>query len=168
MKFFLFPIVLFFVITSSIAQSITQLAFNNGGGYSATMEWSIGESVSIASFSSGKFNLNTGVLQPISNLVIDVIDIVPSLSEDQVTIGPNPTSNHLYVKTRFGQAGKINLKIHDLRATLIYSDELDLSLGLYNKDIQLQGFASGTYFLTIYFKPVLGTPKRETYKIIKL
>lgn len=168
MKFSLFPILLFFIISSSSAQSITPIAFNNGGGYSATMEWSIGESVSVASFSSGKFNLNKGFLQPVSNLVIDVVDIVPSLSGDQVTIGQNPTSNHLYVKTKFGQAGKINLKINDLRATQIYSDQLDLSLGIYNKDIQLQGFAAGTYFLTIYFKPIIGNPKMETYKIIKL
>ena len=93
------------------------------------------------------------------SIPIDVVDIVPSLSGDQVTIGQNPTSNHLYVKTKFGQAGKINLKINDLRATQIYSDQLDLSLGIYNKDIQLQGFAAGTYFLTIYFKPIIGPMK---------
>ena len=46
--------ILFFLLLSSSsflsAQSITPYALNNGGGYSTSMEWNIGESVSIANF----------------------------------------------------------------------------------------------------------------------
>jgi hypothetical protein len=44
------------------SQSITPYALNNGGGYSSTMEWSMGESVSIANFIALAYSLNTGGL----------------------------------------------------------------------------------------------------------
>lgn len=159
---------LFFINYFSIAQKITPFTFNNGGGYSSRMEWSLGESVSIASFNSGSFKLNTGVLQPMSNVVTSVIEYSPDVIVDQVSIGPNPTSNHLYVKTRFLQPGKITIQINDSRAMVVFTDELERSSGIYEKDIQLQGLASGNYYLRIYFHPIIGSPKMGIYKIIKL
>ena len=70
-------------------QSITPSTINNGGGFSTTLEWSIGESASIANFTSATHLLNTGVLQPIT------IENKPGNNGNSsdlsivVTIGPN-------------------------------------------------------------------------------
>ena len=53
----------------SFAQSITPHAMNNGGGYSSSMEWNLGESVSVANFITSGYSLNTGVLQPMTSIV---------------------------------------------------------------------------------------------------
>jgi hypothetical protein len=80
-------------------QSITPSTINNGGGFSTTLEWSIGESASISNFTSATHFLNTGVLQPItienksgSNGNNSDLGIV-------VTIGPNPTNDLVHLKT---------------------------------------------------------------------
>ena len=165
----LLTLLITFIFNTHIkAQRITPLTFNNGGGYSSTMEWSLGESVSIASFSSGTFKLNTGVLQPLSNAVTAISNFGPDIFADQVSIGPNPTSNHLYIKAKFLQPGKVTIQINDSRSAVVFTEELERSTGIYEKDIQLQGFASGNYYLRIYFKPILGTPNMGIYKIIKL
>ena len=51
------------------AQSITPFTINNGGGFATAMEWSIGESVSIANFVTATYSLNTGVLQPTTSKI---------------------------------------------------------------------------------------------------
>jgi hypothetical protein len=65
----IFIVISLFAIKSN-AQSINLYTLNNGGGYNTTtMEWSIGESASIAHFMTSGYILNTGVLQPMTNLV---------------------------------------------------------------------------------------------------
>jgi hypothetical protein len=63
--------------------------FNNGGGFNNTSEWSIGESVSVANFISNGYTLNTGVLQPMTNILTGINDYGPVVFGDQITIGPN-------------------------------------------------------------------------------
>ena len=89
------------------AQAITPYALNNGGGSGATMEWSIGESVSIAHFAAANYFLNTGALQPMTSIVTAINEYGPSVFGSQITIGPNPTSNLLHIKARFNQAGNL-------------------------------------------------------------
>jgi hypothetical protein len=83
----------FFIGTKISAQSISIYTFNNGGGFSNTIEWSIGESVSITNFISNGFTLSTGVLQPISSTLTGINELGSSVFGDQITIGPNPTFN---------------------------------------------------------------------------
>jgi len=62
---------LFSLLTNNniYSQTITPHALNNGGGNSSSMEWSMGESVSIANFIASGYSLNTGVLQPMTSIV---------------------------------------------------------------------------------------------------
>ena len=62
-KFLFFLLLVAFKVRS---QTMTPNTINNGGGYSSTMEWSMGESVSIANFIASGYSLNTGVLQPMN------------------------------------------------------------------------------------------------------
>ena len=88
--FFLFNLLTINIIHS---QTITPYTLSNGGGSSATMEWSLGESVSIANFIASGYSLNTGVLQPMTSIVTAINEYGPAVFGTQITIGPNPTSN---------------------------------------------------------------------------
>jgi hypothetical protein len=92
---------IFLLGIKSDAQSINLYTLNNGGGYNNTMEWSIGESSSIAHFLTAGYILNTGVLQPMTNVVTAINEYGPVVFGPEITVGPIPTSNLLYVKANF-------------------------------------------------------------------
>ena len=67
-------------------QAITPYALNNGGGSSSFMEWSITESVSVNSFIGPGFSLNTGVLQPNTNVVTSINEYGPLVFGSQIQL----------------------------------------------------------------------------------
>ena len=154
--------------TKSYAQSISPYALNNGGGYSSTMEWSLGESVSIANFIASGYSLNTGVLQPMTSIVTAINEYGPAVFGNQITIGPNPTSNLLHIKARFNQAGNLSLQLIDAKSSIIFIQDAGTIFRSYDKDILMENYPSGIFYMKVYFKPSIGIAKTGIYKIIKL
>lgn len=150
------------------AQSITPYAFNNGGGYFSAMEWSIGESVSIANFLASGYSLNTGVLQPMTSIVTAINEYGPAVFGTQITIGPNPTSNLLHIKARFNQAGSLSFQLIDAKSTIVFTQEAGIIFSSYEKDILMENYPSGIFYMKVYFRPSVGNNKTGIYKIIKL
>lgn len=153
--------------TKMNAQSIRLYTFNNGGGSSSTMEWSIGESASIAYFTSTVYTLNTGVLQPLIGNVTS-IPFGPAVFGNQITIGPNPTSNILKIKTMFYESGNLSFQILDSKSTLVFNQDAGFIFNSYEKEFILNDLPSGLFYVRIYFKPKSGIAKTGIYKIIKL
>ena len=150
-------------------QSITPYTINNGGGSSSSMEWSIGESVSIANFiSSSGYSLNTGALQPMTNIVTAINEYGPTVFGNQITIGPNPTTNLLHVKARFNQIGTLSLQLLDSKLTQISTVEAGTIYSTFEKDLIMANYPSGFFYMRVYFKPITGNAKTGIYKIIKL
>ena len=156
------------ILGNIYGQSITPYALNNGGGYSSTMEWSIGESVSIANFITSGYSLNTGVLQPMTSIVTAINEYGPAVFGSQITIGPNPTINLLHIKARFDQAGTLSLQLLDSKSAQIFTQEVGTIFSTYEKDILMETYPSGVFYMRVYFKPVIGAAKTGIYKIIKL
>jgi len=156
------------ILGNVYGQSITPYALNNGGGYSSTMEWSIGESVSIANFITSGYSLNTGVLQPMTSIVTAINEYGPAVFGSQITIGPNPTINLLHIKARFNQAGTLSLQLLDSKSAQIFTQEVGTIFSAYEKDILMETYPSGVFYMRVYFKPVTGAAKTGIYKIIKL
>jgi len=156
------------ILGNVYGQSITPYALNNGGGYSSTMEWSIGESVSIANFITSGYSLNTGVLQPMTSIVTAINEYGPAVFGSQITIGPNPTINLLHIKARFNQAGKLSLQLLDSKSAQIFTQEVGTIFSTYEEDILMETYPSGVFYMRVYFKPVTGAAKTGIYKIIKL
>ena len=154
--------------TKSYAQSISPYALNNGGGYSSTMEWSLGESVSIANFIASGNSLNTGVLQPMTSIVTAINEYGPAVFGTQITIGPNPTSNLLHIKARFNQVGSLSLQLIDAKSAIVFTQEAGTIFSSYDKDILMENYPSGVFYMRVYFKPSNGNTKTGIYKIIKL
>jgi hypothetical protein len=154
--------------TEAKAQSISPYTFNNGGGYFSAMEWSIGESVSIANFLASGYSLNTGVLQPMTNIVTAINEYGPAVFGTQITIGPNPTSNILHIKARFNQAGSLSFQLIDAKSTIMFTQEAGTIFSSYEKDIFMENYPSGVFYMKVFFKPSTGNTKTGIYKIIKL
>ena len=154
--------------TKSYGQIITPYALNNGGGYSSSMEWSLGESVSIANFIASGYSLNTGVLQPMTNIVTFINEYGPSVFGSQITIGPNPTTNLLHIKARFNQAGSLSFQLIDAKSAIVFTQEAGTIFSSYEKDILMENYPSGVFYMKVYFKPSNGNTKTGIYKIIKL
>ena len=163
--FFLFSLLTVNIIHS---QTITPYAINNGGGYSSTMEWSLGESVSIANFIASGYTLNTGVLQPMTSIVTAINEYGPAVFGTQITIGPNPTFNLLHIKARFNQVGSLSLQLIDAKSSIMFTQDAGTIFSSYDKDILMDNYPSGIFYMKVYFKPITGIAKTGIYKIIKL
>ena len=165
------PILAFFYFVipfQLIAQSISPFTLNNGGGSTQYLEWSITESVSVASFIVPGFSINTGVLQPMTNVVTGINEFGPTVFGSQITMGPIPTNHILHLKTRFTEAGKLSIQIIDAKSIIILSHEAGIIFGRYEKDISLEEYPSGVFYMKVFFKPITGNTKTGIYKIIKL
>ena len=158
---FLFP-------PTTNAQTLGPYAFNSGGGYSNTTEWSIGESVSIAHFISFGYSLNTGLLQPITTLTTGIEDYGPMVFGDKIIMGPNPTSKVLRIKASFNEAGEISFQMFDSKSNNVLSYNGGNIFSTYEKDLYLENLPSGSYYMRVSFKPSIGKTKMGIYKIIKL
>lgn len=164
--------ILFFLLLISTsflsAQSITPYALNNGGGYSTSMEWNIGESVSIANFIASGYSLNTGGLQPMTTIVTFINEYGPAVFGTQITIGPNPTSNLLHIKARFNEIGNLSFQLIDSKSSIIHTQEVGMIYSSYEKDILMEKYPSGVFYIKIIFKSIAGNLKTGVYKVIKL
>ena len=164
-SFFLF-ISLF--VNNLYSQSITPYTLSNGGGSSINMEWSLGESVSIANFIASGYSLNTGVLQPMTSIVTAINEYGPVVFGKQITIGPNPTTNLLHIKARFNELGNLSFQLLDAKSTIVFTQEAGAIFSSYEKDILMENYPSGVFYMKVYFKPSNGIAKTGIYKIIKL
>jgi hypothetical protein len=149
-------------------QVISPNTLNNGGGYSSSMEWSIGESVSITNFIASGYSLNTGGLQPMTSIVTAINEYGPSVFGSQINIGPNPTSNLLHIKARFNQVGTLSFQLIDAKSAIVFTQEAGTIFSSYEKDIFMENYPSGVFYMKVYFKPSNGNTKTGIYKIIKL
>jgi hypothetical protein len=150
------------------SQSIAPFTLNNGGGNSSTMEWSMMESVSIANFTGTGYILNTGVLQPLTNIITAINEYGPSVFGNQITIGPNPTTNLLHIKARLNQVGNLTFQLLDARSALVLTLEAGTIYSSYEKDILMEQYPAGVFYMRVYFKPINGSAKTGIYKIVKL
>ena len=124
---------------------------NNGGGYSNNIEWSISEYLSIANYTVPGYSLNTGVLQPMSNVVTSISEYGPMVFGNQISIGPNPTTNLLRIKANFNQVGSLAIQLSDVNSTQIFNQDAGIIFSDYNN-----------------YVPINGKAKTGIYKIIKL
>jgi hypothetical protein len=149
-------------------QAITPYTLNNGGGSSSFLEWSLTESVSVASFIAPGYSLNTGVLQPNTNVVTSINEYGPLVFGNQIIIGPNPTSNLLHIKARFNQVGSLSIQLIDAKSAIVFTQEAGTIFSSYEKDVLMENYPSGIFYMKVFFKPITGIAKTGIYKIIKL
>jgi hypothetical protein len=167
-RFNLLVLIYFTILSRTNAQSINPATFNNGGGFVGGYEWSIGESVSIGSFSANSILLTTGVLQPLSNVVTSINEYGPFVFGQQISIGPNPASNYIDFKANFSQIGHLSFQLLDAKSKVFIHKEQGSVFSTFQTRLQLEEYASGMYYIKVFFKPISGILQTGVYKIIKL
>ena len=150
------------------AQSITPNTLNNGGGSAGSMDWNMGESVSISHFATTNYFLNTGMLQPLTTVVTAINEYGPAVYGNQITIAPNPTTYLVHFKGNFTQAGKLLIQVIDAKSSVILTLDAGTIISSYEKDIFMDSYPSGIFYIKVFFKPANGLAKTGIYKIIKL
>ncbi len=150
------------------AQSITPFTLNNGGGSVPSMEWSMGESVSITNFSAPGFFLNTGVLQPLSSVVTSIFENNTTAFSNELSVGPIPTMNMVHVRARFKQIGSMSLQVLDVKSNLLKINESGGLTSNFDIELSLDAYPAGIYYIRVYFKPIYGAIQSGIYKIIKI
>lgn len=167
-KFSIIILATFLFPSTTNAQTLSPYAFNSGGGYSNTTQWSIGESVSIAHFTSFGYSLNTGVLQPTTNITTAIEEYGPVVFGDKIIMGPNPTSKLIRIKASFNEVGSISFQMFDSKSNNVLSYNGGTIFSKYEKDLYLENLPAGAYYMRVNFKPNIGKAKTGVYKIIKL
>ena len=160
------------IVSNLFAESMIRHAFNNGGGFlssnASNLEWSMGESVSIASFVSSEYALNTGVLQPPKSIVHAINEYGPNVFASQIPIRPNPATNLLHIKGSFNELGTLSFQLTDAKSVIVLAQEIGTMLNYFEKNILMDQSVSGVDYLKVFFKPIGGTHKTGLYKIITL
>ena len=175
MNFYSYRTIWYFFISCSFcfttklySQSITPYTFNNGGGSASSIEWSIGESVSIANFTTPNYLFNTGLLQPLTNVVTSINDYGPVVFGHQITISPNPTTELVHLKGQFNQMGRLSFQVIDSKSSVLLTHEAGTNIISYEKDIFMDHYPSGIFYIKVIFKPNYGIIKTGVFKIVKL
>jgi len=164
---------LLFIALHLDAQSITPFTVNVAGftvqnsGYTLTI--STGETISITNFTSPNgVSLNSGFLQNNPPIVTSINDVYSKIGTDEVIIIPNPTKFKSNMYINFKQSGTFQFQIIDVASKLLYRSSSTIYFNNKVTNIDLTTYTSGVYYIQLLFKPIDGSIKSGTYKIIKL
>jgi hypothetical protein len=64
--------------------------------------------------------------------------------------------------------GNLSLQLLDANSAIVFTQEAGTISSSYEKDISMESYPSGIFYMKIYFKPIAGIAKKGIYKIIKL
>lgn len=164
-------LVCFFLISIALtgfSQSLSPFTLNMGGGFSSSLEWSIGESVSVANFVQSNYQLNTGVLQPQANLITALSDFSTSQFSTQIRLGPNPVLSVVNMDVDLIESGSLSFDLYDLAGIKIMHQEAGVVFGNYSTKILMENYLRGTYIIRLLFKPINSEPQTAFFKLVKL
>ena len=64
--------------------------------------------------------------------------------------------------------GSLTIQLSDVNSTQIFNHDAGIIFSDYNKDILMNNYASGIFYLKMSYVPINGKAKTGVYKIIKL
>lgn len=144
-----------------LAQSTLNAA---GGGATIggnSYDYSVGEMAVVSTASTATLVVTQGLLQPqpatpdaTSNLII---------SENQLSIYPNPTTAILNLQPQFTTGGILSIQLVDMNGRMIQKKEIKLANGSETQKLDISSYATGNYLLNVQFEN-----HRNTYKIQKI
>jgi hypothetical protein len=103
-----------------------------------------------------------------TSIVTAINEYGPAVYGNQITIGPNPTTNLVHFKGQFMQSGKLSIQVMDAKSSVLLIHEAGTIISNYERDIFMDSYPSGIFYIKVFFKPTKGLAKTGIYKIIKL
>jgi hypothetical protein len=167
---FCYLIACFCAVGQSPMPSVVNAAGGSWKNGSAVYEWSIGELALVNEMQSADDNIiiTNGFLQTYAGPG-KKDSIAKPFTGKEIHILPNPTKGKLQVNFALTEPGRLKLAMCDELGFIIYKKELFVSGAPVTEIINMEGFASGNYFLVMEMLPGHGNTKRQqSFKIIKI
>lgn len=149
--FRLYTFLLFFSFLSSSAQSISPVTINVGGSVSKTLDYSVGETASIAYFqSSNQISLSSGFIQSYTPLVTGIVNQVLEAGEE-FALFPNPATDYIRLKGALSQPGFIEFHLIDQQGRILDTYPATYYINYLEKEINISHLQGGTYFIRLIY-----------------
>lgn len=162
-SFILFLIILGFVPYGISAQS----TLNTSGGSKVlsvgVFDYSIGEMMVVSTQNNADITVTQGLLQ-VESSSLGISEEI--LSDRDLTVFPNPTTDVLYIKPSLEGSGELLVELFDLQGRRISQRSFYLRTGLEKQKIDLSYLQEATYMLSVKFVHAQKS-YRQTYKIVK-
>ncbi|WP_127129678.1 hypothetical protein [Pseudoflavitalea rhizosphaerae] len=155
------------------AQTFSPQVINSSGqaGKKAIFyfDWSVGELALITTMQNAdsSFMLTNGFLQPGTAGKKPGGGIGSALSNDEVTLHPNPTADNLYVTVMPKDKGQVKIYLFNQKAGLIYH-KIFPSTSAVAVTIPMASQINGLYTLRIELYPENGEPRKSSYPVLKI
>ena len=148
-------ILLFSILSNLQAQETVSIAGGEASGDGGSASYTIGQTVYTTHQGTDGNSVAQGVQQPVEiSTVLGINEITINL---KVSVYPNPTTNHLTLKTE--KIEELTVLLYDLQGKLIESKKVTTK----TSTIKLEKLAAATYFL----KVVKNNKPIRIFKIIK-
>lgn len=163
-----FFFLLFISVLRAPAQSISPSIINVGGVTSKTLDYSIGESASVAFFQiTNKFSLSSGFIQSFTPLVTGIVNRVFEEGEKMV-LAPNPATNYVRLKGGLAKPGFVEFHLIDLQGRYLDTYSRTYYINYIDKEINTSQLLGGTYFIQLIYSSSDGIKQALSLKFIKI
>jgi hypothetical protein len=159
---------LFLACFSASAQSISPFTINVGGASAKTLDYSIGESASIAYFqNSSQLSLSTGFIQSFTPLVTGIINQVFEEGEG-LTLSPNPASERIHLKGVLSRPGFFEFHLIDAQGRILETYPSTYYINYLDKEINVAQLMGGTYFIRLIYTSPDGVNQSTSFKFSRI
>ena len=164
----LFTLIYSYSFGQIVSPSTQNISASLGNQTGFSLIYSVGEMVSVVNYLGlDKSSLSTGFLQSFSPLVTGLNELI-SIQTGFMTITPNPVITKMHLRALFSNIGQLEFKIVDASSNIIYQSNTFTIFNNLDTQLDMQGYASGVYYLRVWFKPNMGKMEYGVFKIIKL
>ncbi len=150
----MFRLLIFFLVLgnfSASAQSISPMTINVGGAASKSLDYSIGESASIAYFqSTNQVSLSSGFIQSYTPLVTGIVNRVFEEGEEFVLF-PNPATDFVRLKGALSKPGFVEFHLIDQQGRILDTYPTTYYINYLEKEINISHLQGGTYFIRLIY-----------------
>ncbi len=153
---------------SASAQSITPFTINVGGSATNNLNYSIGESSSIAFFQlENKSSLSTGFIQSFTPLVTGITNRVFEEGEG-FALSPNPAADYVRLKGGLSKPGFVEFHLLDLQGRILDTYPTTYYINYIEKEFNVAHLTGGTYFIRLIYSSSDGINQSTSFKFIKI
>lgn len=162
--FRVFTVLLLVSFLSASAQSISPLTINVGGYASKSLDFSIGESSSIAYFqNTNQLSLNSGFIQSYTPLVTGIVNRVFEEGEEFVLF-PNPATDFVRLKGALSKPGFVEFHLIDQQGRILETYPTTYFINYVEKEINTASLKGGTYFIRLIYSSSDGLKQALSFK----
>ncbi len=153
---------------SSSAQNISPITINVGGAATKSLDFSIGESASIAYFqSTNQISLSSGFIQSFTPLVTGIVNRVFEEGEE-FGLFPNPASDFVRLKGALSKPGFVEFHLIDLQGRILDTFPATYYINYLEKEINISHLQGGTYFIRLIYSSPDGIKQALSFKFSRI